>query len=164
MHPSHQHRINLLFCFFLTLHHARFSSFCVTPLAMSQPHHHHHHHHQPRRTSASLIDSLARPTSAPLPPQPIIPTPRSPPSTNPSLPNRPSPLSRGSRVAHRSLSSASDVSPSSSNLHGAAGRSALGGGPDGGKTRRKILGVQERLRKEVDGVVKRRQGGVLARG
>jgi hypothetical protein len=28
----------------------------------------------------------------------------------------------------------------------------------------KILGIQDRLRKEVDGVVKRRQGSVLARG
>jgi len=34
----------------------------------------------------------------------------------------------------------------------------------GGKGKGRILGIQDRLRKEVDGVVKRRQGGVLARG
>jgi hypothetical protein len=28
----------------------------------------------------------------------------------------------------------------------------------------KVLGMQERLRREVDGVVKRRSGGVLGRG
>jgi hypothetical protein len=34
----------------------------------------------------------------------------------------------------------------------------------GGKGKGRVLGIQDRLRKEVDGVVKRRQGGVLARG
>jgi hypothetical protein len=33
-----------------------------------------------------------------------------------------------------------------------------------GKGKGKILGIQDKLRKEVDGVVKRRSGGVLARG
>lgn len=38
------------------------------------------------------------------------------------------------------------------------------GSHQGRKGKGRVIGIQDRLRKEVDGVVKRRQGGVLARG
>jgi hypothetical protein len=46
-------------------------------------------------------------------------------------------------------------------------RGSLGGGlgtVGSGAGKLKVLGIQDKLRKELDGVIKRRTGGVLGRG
>ncbi|WVQ79454.1 hypothetical protein IAT38_001552 [Cryptococcus sp. DSM 104549] len=101
-------------------------------------------------------------------------TPKSPPQAQqPHLPVRPSPLSTPSMPHPRQH--ARSVSGTGSDTTAGRANSALtglrlnggnvGGGTGGAqKTRGKVLGLQDKLKKEVDGVVKRRSGGVLGRG
>nr|XP_031859044.1 uncharacterized protein CI109_005550 [Kwoniella shandongensis]KAA5526116.1 hypothetical protein CI109_005550 [Kwoniella shandongensis] len=112
---------------------------------------------------------ITRPNSAPASNNNNItemtPTPRSPPQQHAHLPTRPSPLSApvtaGSSPKARRVSLAA-AEASSSKLSSVVSSSKLNGINQNGKGR--VLGLQEKLRKEVDGVVKRRSGGVLARG
>lgn len=97
------------------------------------------------------------------PPAAAVPTdtPKSPPASNPHLPLNPSPLSPNARRLSTETQPRSSVKSAlqqvSSQLQNATTSSTR-------KGKGRVLGIQERLRKEVDGVVKRRQGGVLARG
>ncbi|OCF37043.1 hypothetical protein I316_00947 [Kwoniella heveanensis BCC8398] len=101
-------------------------------------------------------------------------SPRSPPTnTQAFLPTRPSPLSSPMTTsnipphARRSSAAASEAA--------LAGRSGSGSGPaspypgargvnGNGKGSSRVLGLQDKLKQQVDGVVKRRVGGVLGRG
>ncbi|KAK1923782.1 inositol hexakisphosphate-domain-containing protein [Papiliotrema laurentii] len=109
--------------------------------------------------STSQQSNNPNPPSTHANPNPISPpalTARSPPALL-HLPSRPSPLGSGP-LLRRTSSSTPDSSV-------ALMRAALGRVPSGGgKGKGKVLGIQDRLRREVDGVVKRRQGGVLGRG
>lgn len=96
-----------------------------------------------------------RPTSAPPPAAKPLPG-SSPPYSTSHVPIRPSPLVSNVQVNGRSILQGSGVASSSSTLQVAVGR--------GGKGKGRVLGIQERLKAEIDGVVKRRAGGVLARG
>lgn len=82
--------------------------------------------------------------------------PRSPPQPLAHLPPRPSPLSGTLSGVPRSVSNPAQDA-------GASLRAALNK-PGIGRGKGRVLGIQDRLRKEVDGVVKRRSGGVLGRG
>nr|XP_019043261.1 hypothetical protein I302_07836 [Kwoniella bestiolae CBS 10118]OCF22191.1 hypothetical protein I302_07836 [Kwoniella bestiolae CBS 10118] len=87
-------------------------------------------------------------------------SPRSPPATQQAFqPIRPSPLSAKNHP-RRSSAAASDATSISGKL--AAAYPGLKGLNEKGKGR--VLGLQDRLKNEVDGVVKRRSGGVLGRG
>lgn len=111
---------------------------------------------------------IARAVSAPPPPNVSAITPKSPPG-NTHAPLRPSPLGNSGPKAGPS-SSINPEMASATLLRAALGRSTSGtgiggvGGVGGGKGKSKVLGIQGRLKEEVDGVVKRRSGGVLARG
>jgi hypothetical protein len=113
--------------------------------------------------SSSLPDKVpGRSESAPLPPtaNTTASGARSPPPSQMHMPINPSPLSQQPR--RMSTETQSRSAPA------AALRNIMNQLPSGlsssGKGKGRVLGIQDRLRKEVDGVVKRRQGGVLARG
>ncbi|RXK36343.1 hypothetical protein M231_06380 [Tremella mesenterica] len=117
-------------------------------------------------SSTSLYPhSPPRPISTPLP-ETMTNTisPKSFQSSLPYAPIRPSPLSpASSSVAELGSPRPSTASPgmsSSAKLLNAVGVKLT----TGGKVKPRILGIQDRLKGEIDGVVKRRQGGVLARG
>jgi hypothetical protein len=91
------------------------------------------------------------------------------------LPTRPSPLSTTPPIG-RSISASIAFSgdthavPPDMGLQSAlkrVARGSLGGGlgtVGSGAGKLKVLGIQDKLRKELDGVIKRRTGGVLGRG
>ena len=127
----------------------------------------------PMSSHEAAQPTLIRTTSAP-PPDPssaahpatssLQGMARSPPGAYSHLPTRPSPL--GSGLPGRSLSGGQD---GGMGLRLTSGKSVPGGTATPGSTagsgrKGKVLGMQERLRREVDGVVKRRSGGVLGRG
>ncbi len=97
-----------------------------------------------------------RPTSAP-PPAKDPPLATTPPSFNCHVPIRSSPLKTTGNTFGRSISQSNNAIPSSSRNPQTTLGSSIGG-------KDRVLGIQDRLRTEVDGVVKRRAGGVLARG
>ncbi|WWC73457.1 uncharacterized protein I206_107427 [Kwoniella pini CBS 10737] len=98
-------------------------------------------------------------------------TPKSPPTTTQTfLPARPSPLATplsppfGPVKSHprRSSAAASEAASISSSSKNANLYPGLRGFND--KGRRRVVGLQDRLKRQTDGVVKRRSGGVLGRG
>jgi hypothetical protein len=103
---------------------------------------------------SKLNNSPERPISAPPSAASTSNLARSPPTIS-HFPVKPSPLSAATLPIGRSVSASI---PSS----GLAGLSDSVKGKGKGKGR--VLGIQDRLRNEVDGVVKRRNGGVLGRG
>ncbi|CAD6587111.1 MAG: hypothetical protein TREMPRED_004663, partial [Tremellales sp. Tagirdzhanova-0007] len=106
-------------------------------------------------SNRSLPTSPLRPTSAP-PPVLSNPTPQtSSPFANSHRPHRPSPLTVRPDLLSSSQSSA-DAPSSSKTLQSALSR--------GSTEKARVLGIQKKLKTEIDGVVKRRAGGVLARG
>lgn len=128
--------------------------------------------------TSSPVKSASQPDTPPSPPTPAAGSVRSPTLPSAHLPSRPSPLG-----SSRSTQFANNTPPSRTSQAGSLeSRRVSVGGLDSGKSGKlrtvlsrtvsgnrrtgptKILGIQDRLRKEVDGVVKRRQGSVLARG
>ncbi|WWC93062.1 uncharacterized protein L201_008027 [Kwoniella dendrophila CBS 6074] len=95
-----------------------------------------------------------------------IPTPtspKSPPSTQQVFqPVRPSPLAAGPRKSHPRRSSAAAAEAASVSSRNNSNFLGLKG--VNGKGKEKASSLQDRLKNEVDGVVKRRSGSVLGRG
>jgi hypothetical protein len=113
--------------------------------------------------SSSLPDKMpGRSESAPLPPiaNTTASGARSPPPSQMHMPINPSPLSQQPRRMSTETQSRSAPAAALRNIM----NQIPSGTTSGGKGKGRVLGIQDRLRKEVDGVVKRRQGGVLARG
>ena len=126
-------------------------------------------------TSVSDVGLVSAPSAVPSPPA----SPRSPLSAATHLPARPSPLGPSlSRVTSNPTASSSRLSPAHSitalpatpsspriaALSGLNVNIANGSGPSRLRSQGKALGMQDRLKRDVDGVVKRRSGGVLGRG
>ncbi|ORY34932.1 inositol hexakisphosphate-domain-containing protein [Naematelia encephala] len=85
---------------------------------------------------------------------------RTPPNTSSAyLPPRSSPLT-GTANRHGSFDNGPQTKTQTQTTKGDNSSSSS----SGTKKRNRVLGIQERLRREADGVVKRRTGGVLARG
>ena len=104
----------------------------------------------------SLSSSPPRSTSAPPSPLSSVRAVSSPVNGS-SIPTRPSPLGNPATGHIRSVSQSNNAVPSSSQLPQDPRTKDV-------KGKRKVLGIQERLKAEIDGVVKRRVGSVLARG
>ena len=139
--------------------------------------------------TASSSRSVIIPSPSTSPTSMGPPLARSPPSTLGShIPARPSPLGTGAAALSRTISNPSPViqRPSSSSprpsaallpdasrfstgqssrLTGTSSKSNLYGlSRSGSRGYNLALGIQDKLRRETDGVVKRRSGGVLGRG
>lgn len=117
----------------------------------------------PTAMSSSVPDRMpGRSESAPIPSttNTTAPEARSPPPSQMHTPINPSPLSQQPRRMSTETQTRSAPSAALRNLMNQTPSSMS----SDGKGKGRVLGIQDRLRKEVDGVVKRRQGGVLARG
>lgn len=112
-----------------------------------------------RGVMVAPASSSSRPGSAPPQASQNGEQPRSPPAAHSHLPFNPSPLSPHARRLSTETQSRSTVNSALQQVS-----SQLQTATTNRKGKGRVLGIQERLRKEVDGVVKRRQGGVLARG
>lgn len=112
--------------------------------------------------SASLPENTStRPESAPPQSSAGSEVRSPPPISQMHLPLNPSPLSPHSRRMSAETQPRNAISAS---LRSVSNQLYTTTSSSSGKGKGKILGIQDKLRKEVDGVVKRRSGGVLARG
>ncbi|KIR34499.1 hypothetical protein I352_02746 [Cryptococcus deuterogattii MMRL2647] len=112
-------------------------------------------------TSPSLSPT-DNPSSSSLPSTDNMPTVFSPPSSYHVPPPRPSHLSHA--VSSDRQYNSRRVSLANPDISSARPSSCMNSRVNDQAQKNKVLGLQDRLRNEVDGVVKRRSGGVLGRG
>ncbi|OXH32476.1 hypothetical protein J008_03246 [Cryptococcus neoformans] len=112
--------------------------------------------------TSPALSPKSNPSSSSLPPTDSMPTVYSPPSSHHFPPPKHSPLSQTFSSDRQSHSRR--VSLATPDISGARPSSCMSSRVNDQVQKSKGLGLQDRLRKEVDGVVKRRSGGVLGRG
>lgn len=112
--------------------------------------------------TSPALSPTDNPSSSSLPSTDNMPTVFSPPSSHHVPPPRPSHLSHA--VSSDRQSNSRRVSLATPDISSARPSSCMNSRVNDQAQKSKVLGLQDRLRNEVDGVVKRRSGGVLGRG